>query len=104
MRRQAAKIDANQPAIVKALRDVGVASESIGKPLDLIVWSRAQCPHCRGELPHGKTELMEVKNPDGKDAYTKDQVEFIDRWPGRIIVARSPEEAVRLVLGKEVMA
>lgn len=102
--RRAAKIDDNQPAIVKALKDVGVASESIGKPLDLLVWSRACCPHCNGVLPDGKTELMEVKNPDGKDQFTKDQVEFIARWPGKILIARTNEEAVRLVLGEKVMA
>jgi hypothetical protein len=102
--RRAAKIDDNQPTIVKAMKDAGIASESIGKPLDLLLWSRAWCPHCNGVLPDGKTELMEVKNPDGKDAYTKDQVEFIARWPGKIHIARSPEEAVRLVLGAKVMA
>lgn len=103
MRRIAAKIDDNQPAIVKALKDVGVASESIGKPVDLLVWSKAFCPHCRGALPDGKTDIMEVKNPDGKNSYTKEQVEFIARWPGRILTARTPEEAVRLVLGEEAM-
>ena len=101
--RRAAKIDDNQPDIRKALKDAGIASESLGKPLDLLVWSRAHCPHCRGPLPDGKTELMEVKNPDGKDQYTKDQVEFIARWPGKIHTARSPEEAVRLVIGERAM-
>lgn len=102
--RRAAKIDSNQPSVREALKSIGAATESIGKPLDLLVWSHAHCPHCGGALPDGKTELMEVKNPDGKDEYTKDQVEFIARWPGKIHVARSPEEAVALVLGKEAMS
>jgi hypothetical protein len=88
---------------MRALKDAGIASESIGKPVDLIVWGPAWCPHCNGRLPDGKTELMEVKNPLGKDSLTKDQVEFMARWPGKIHVARSPEEAVSLVIGAEAM-
>lgn len=90
--RRAANIDKNQPAIIDALKKVGVSVEIIGKPVDLLL-----C--CRGE-----TILMEVKNPDGFDRFTKDQVEFIARWPGKIHVARTPEEAVRMVLGEKVMA
>jgi hypothetical protein len=101
--RRAAKIDDNQPDIMRALKSAGIASESIGKPLDLLVWSPAFCPHCKGALPDGKTELMEVKNPDGKDSFSKDQVEFMARWPGKIHVARAPEEAVALVIGEEAM-
>ena len=90
--RRAAKVDDNQAAIVEALRSVGVQVEVIGKPLDLLLV-------CRGE-----TLLLEVKNPDGLDRITKEQAEFMARWPGRIELARSPGEAVRLVLGSEVMA
>lgn len=85
--RRAAKVDANQDGIVSALRRCGVSVEVIGKPLDLLV-----C--CRGE-----TSLVEVKNSDGRDELTKSQVEFIARWPGKIHIARSEEEALRLVLG-----
>jgi hypothetical protein len=88
--RRAAKVDFAQPAIVDALRRIGVAVEIIGKPLDLLVCHR------------GETALMECKTDDG--GFTKYQVEFIARWPGKIHVARSPEEAVALVLGKEVMS
>jgi hypothetical protein len=90
--RRAAKVDDNQGAVVDALRRCSVSVEVIGKPVDLLL-----C--CRGE-----TSLMEVKNPAGKDELTKDQVEFIARWPGKIHIARSPEEAVRLVLGEKAMA
>lgn len=89
--RRAAKNDTNQPDIIKALRRVGVSVEFIGKPVDLLVHHR------------GVTALMEVKNPDGRDQLTKDQVEFIARWPGQIHIVRSVEEAVTAVLGKEVM-
>lgn len=90
--RHAARIDNNQTAIVDALKKVGVSVEIIGKPLDLLI-----C--CRGE-----TALMEIKNPERSEEWTKDQVEFIARWPGKIHVARSAEEAVRLALGEEAMA
>ena len=85
-------MDENQQAIVDALKRVGVSVEIIGKPVDLLI-----C--CRGE-----TALLEVKNPDGGDRLTKDQVEFIARWPGKIHIARSVDEALRLVLGAEAMA
>jgi hypothetical protein len=87
--RRAAKIDDNQPAIVEALKRVGVAVEYIKKPVDLLVCHR------------GETALVEVKNPDGGDRLTKDQIEFIARWPGKIHVVRSVEEALEAVLGKE---
>lgn len=89
--RRAAKVDANQAAVIAALKKVGVSVEFIGKPVDLLI-----C--CRGE-----TSVLEVKNPDGKDQLTKDQVEFIARWPGKVHIARTPQEAVALVLGATVM-
>lgn len=95
--RRAANIDKNQTAIVDALRRVGVSVEVIGKPLDLLV-----C--CRGE-----TSLVECKAPrptseGGSHGLTKDQVEFIARWPGKVHIVRSEDEAVRAVLGEKAMA
>lgn len=95
--RRAAKVDANQQAIVDRLRECSVSVEIIGKPVDLLV-----C--CRGE-----TSLMECKSErptseGGSNGLTKDQVEFIARWPGKIHVVRTPDEAVRAVLGEQVMA
>lgn len=94
--RRAANIDKNQPAIVEALRRVGVTVEVIGKPLDLLV-----C--CRGE-----TSLVEVKNPertsdDPESRLTTAQIEFIARWPGKIHIVRTEEEAVRAVLGDKAL-
>lgn len=95
--RRAARTDYTQQAIVDRLRQCGVSVEVIGKPLDLLV-----C--CRGE-----TSLVECKSP--KDVHrmageglTKAEVEFISRWPGKIHIVASPDEAVRAVLGAEVMA
>lgn len=85
-------MDDNQPEIVEALRRCGVSVEHIKKPLDLLICHR------------GETSLMEVKNPDGRDELTKEQVEFIAKWPGKIHIVRTVEQALVAVLGKEVMA
>jgi hypothetical protein len=90
--RRAARVDSNQAEIIEALKRVGVSVEIIGRPVDLLVCVR------------GETLVLEVKNPDGRDRITKEQAEFIARWPGRVEFARTPEEAVRIVLGAEVMA
>lgn len=90
--RRAANVDKNQGTIVEKLRSLGVTVEIVGKPLDLLVCHR------------GETFLVEVKNPDGFDRFTKEQAEFMARWPGRIEVVRSEEEAVRAVLGEKVLA
>jgi hypothetical protein len=91
--RRAAKVDENQADIVDALRRVSVSVEIIGKPVDLLICHR------------GETALMEVKNLDGRgDTLTKDQVDFIARWPGKVHVVRSVHEALTAVLGAEAMA
>jgi hypothetical protein len=90
--RRAAKTDANQTAIVGRLRACGVFVEVIGKPVDLLVWHR------------GVPSLMEVKNRDGKNQLTKEQVEFIARYPGDVHIVHDEGEALLAVLGKEVLA
>lgn len=81
--RHAARTDANHTEISKALRDIGVQVEYIKLPLDLLICIR------------GHTALVECKV--GNASLTKAQVEFIERWPGKIFIARSTEEAVKLV-------
>lgn len=83
--RRAAKVDYTQDSIVRALRAVGVQVECIGKPVDLLICHR------------GETSLMECKSPGGR--FTRDQVEFIARWPGKLHVCHSADEAVRAVIG-----
>lgn len=90
--RRAAKVDDNQEEIVKALRRVGVSVHVLGKPLDLLICHR------------GETSLMEVKNPDGRNQLTQDQIDFMARWPGKIHEVRSVEEAMVSVLGEKVMS
>lgn len=90
--RRAARVDNNQADIVKALRRIGVQVEIIKKPVDLLICHR------------GVTSVAEVKNPDADSPrLTKDQVDFIARWPGKIYSFTSPTQAVAEVLGKELM-
>ena len=87
--RRAAKTDSNQAEIMDALRKIGVTVEYIKQPFDLLICHK------------GETALMECKTKEGR--FTKQQLDFISRWPGKIHVVRSAEEAVRSVLGEEVM-
>lgn len=87
MRRRAARIDENQPAIVKALESAGalvLSLAAVGKGCaDLLVY-RA-----------GRFYLLEVKNPakpKGDRALTPDQVKWHARWP--VTVVETPEAAL----------
>lgn len=92
LNRHAKKIDANQPAIVKALEACAVRVCVLSKPVDLLC--------CRQDKV---LFLLEVKNPDGKDEITKDQADFLSTWPGDVHIVRTPDEALRAVLGEGVM-
>ena len=90
--RRAAKVDANQTEIVKALRQVGASVQSLaatGKGVpDLLVGFR------------GKNLLLEVK--DGgkvKSArkLTPDQVEWHQDWRGHVAVVESVEQAIKIL-------
>lgn len=84
--RRAARVDATQPAIVQALRQVGADVEVIGLPLDLLVAWR------------GRTLLLECKSKGGK-VRTKKQKDFVARWRGEFHVVESPLEAIAAVTG-----
>lgn len=73
--RRAAKVDANQAAIVSALRAAGASVWVIGLPVDLVVGVA------------GSTALAEVKTLTGKKApkpasYTPLQESFLATWRG----------------------
>jgi len=85
--RVAAKVDANQAAIVKALRQVGVSVQSlatIGKGCPDILAAKGD-----------KVWMIEIKGPKGK--LTPDQVEWIGKWKGRVDIIRTVDEALVLV-------
>ena len=89
--RHALRVDDCQDEVVKALRACGVKVYICGRPLDLL---------CAVRRKDGRwdTVLVECKDADGR--FTKVQSEFMAEWPGEIIVARSPSEAVAAVLGR----
>lgn len=90
--RRAAKIDANQPEIVKALRKVGASvapAHTMGQGFpDLVVGFR------------DATYLLEVKDgskPPSARKLTPDQVEWHDAWRGHCCVVSSVEEALAAI-------
>lgn len=90
--RRAAKVDENQPEIVKALRRAGCSVQSLaaigaGCP-DLLVWSPW--------LTCGQLQLIEIKNKGGKgDKLTPAQEKFHSAWDGFIHRVTSVDEALR---------
>lgn len=88
LHRYAAKRDANEREIIKALRKLGaevyeLSSRSI--PDLLIGW-------------RGQNYLVEVKQEKGK--LTKDQERFHQTWTGQVAIIRSVDEAVTFLLEK----
>jgi hypothetical protein len=83
--RYAARVDENQEAIVKALRDAGAYVWIIGLPVDLLVGFR------------DRTLLMEVKT-DSKKRLTDLQADFFEKWTGGTLCrVDSPEAALRMI-------
>ena len=87
--RNAARTDATQAEVVKALRAAGASVYYCKLPLDLLVCHRKE------------TMLIEVKEEGGR--LTKAQAEFIQTWPGRVHIVRGPMDAVAQVLGQNAM-
>ena len=90
--RRAAKIDACQPEIVKALRSAGVSVQplhTVGKGCpDLLVGVR------------GMNLLMEVKDgslPPSRRCKTPDQETWHADWRGQVCVVESVEQALNAV-------
>ena len=75
--------------VMKALRAIGAQVYYCKLPLDLLVCFRKE------------TLLVEVKEEGGR--LTQVQQAFLETWPGRVEIVRSPSEAVAAVLGAEAM-
>lgn len=90
--RTAAKIDANQPEIVRGLRQVGASVLHLhelgqGAP-DILVGFR------------GMNVLMEIKDgskPPYAQRLTSFEEDWQDRWMGQVIVVRTVTEALRAI-------
>jgi Holliday junction resolvase len=96
--RRAAKVDANQAAIVEALRKCGASVQSlaaVGKGVpDLLVGLRT------------RNYLIEVKDgskPPSARKLTPDQVQWHTKWAGQVLTVTSPDDALRQLdlTGKE---
>lgn len=92
MVRRAAKVDGNQPAIVAALRAVGVTvsiTSAVGGGFPDIVLGYKE-----------RSFLVEIKDPSkpkGDQKLTPDQVEWHREWKGQKAVVRTIEEAFAVV-------
>jgi hypothetical protein len=93
--RRAAKIDDNQPDIVKALRAQGcdvLSLAAIGNGCPDLLVSRPYYPH--------HYYLLEVKDgakPPSARKLTPDQEKFHREWKGQIHIVTSVEEALNAV-------
>lgn len=94
--RRAAKVDANQASIVKALRKIGAlvhstAALGAGFP-DLVAAHR------------GRVWLLEVKDgnkPASAQNLTEAEAEFHELWGGYVHIVNSPEAALNLLTTRE---
>ena len=87
--RRAAKIDANQPAIVERLRHHGYSvwpTHALGKGFPDLVVAKS-----------GLTWLLEVKDgdkPPSARKLTDDEREFHIKWQGVVLTVISPNDAL----------
>jgi len=75
--------DLNEPEIIKALESIGCIVEQLDNLVDLAT------------LYRGRVRFIEVKNPDGLNVESKEQIKFFELWPGGF--ARTAEQAIRIV-------
>ena len=85
------RVDANQPTIVRDLREAGATVEHLhtighGCP-DILVGFR------------GRSWVFEIKSPGG--AMTPDEVKWHEEWRGQVHVIYSAAEALRIMWGIE---
>jgi hypothetical protein len=92
MLRTAARVDGNQPAIVKALRAVGASilyTYQLKNCFDILVGYR------------GRTFLMEIKDPAQPPSarkLTPGEAEFKASWRGSPYhIVETPDEAIRII-------
>ena len=90
--RRRARIDANQPLIVKALREAGASVLSLspmgGGCPDLLVGYK------------GRNLLMEIKDPTKKPSQRKltdDEYVFHSGWAGNVFLVETAVEALKLL-------
>lgn len=91
MKYHAAKVDANQPKIVKELRDLGYSVKpvhQIKRFADILV---GKC---------GKNWIFEIKDPAKPPSarkLTEGEEEFFDDWQGQVDVILTTEDALEIM-------
>jgi hypothetical protein len=100
--RRVARVDANQTEIVRALRETGqsvlLLHQVGGGCPDILSSGVRACSHC-GHNVVGNF-LIEIKDGSklpNKQKLTPDEQAFFDGWRGQVEIARSIEEALRIV-------
>ena len=87
--RRAAKIDVNQPEIVRQIRELGWSVQhlhTIGKGCpDIMVGAK------------GKNYLFEIKNPEYDGKLTDDEQEWHDMWRGQVDIAETIDDILEVV-------
>jgi hypothetical protein len=95
--RRDARTDANQADIASALTDAYMSvayTYAIGSGFpDLVVGGSMPCAHCGKKTRQNK--LIEVKTPTG--TLTPAQRLFHPTWNGQLAIARTIDEALRIV-------
>ena len=90
--RRAARVDGNQSAIVKALRQCGATVQDLSRVGE-------GCPDLAVGL-RGKTWLMECKDdskPPSARVLTDDQVIWHREWRGHVVVVKNVAEALAVI-------
>ncbi|PJN96415.1 hypothetical protein CNY89_02650 [Amaricoccus sp. HAR-UPW-R2A-40] len=90
--RRAAKVDANQAAIVNALRRAGASVQ----PLHAV---GAGCPDLLVGY-RGQNLMVEVKDggkPPSARKLTPDQADWHDAWRGQVIVVKDVDQALAAI-------
>lgn len=82
------RVDANQKAIVAALRAIGCSVHVIGEPVDLLVGLRK------------RSVVMEIKNPDANWKLTRQQEKFFRDFAGEAYIVEDEGQALRAMLKK----
>jgi hypothetical protein len=93
--RRAARVDGNQPEIVKALRRIGAS-------VQLLHTVGQGCPDLLAALA-GRNVLFEVKDPaqpPSKRKLTDDEAVWFGNWKGEAHVIETAEQAIAILMGE----
>jgi len=87
--RRAAKVDVNQPELVKQIREFGWTVQhlhTIGKGCpDIMVGAK------------GTNYLFEIKNPEYDGELTADEQDWHNDWRGQVAIAETIEDILEVV-------